>query len=264
MRIIRQGANFVSAELDDLVITALHDGTVDVGRDYLLEDGRPVEAPAALPVWAFHIQGPDGAMLLDCGGGETEPTTGGLSRAMIAAGIDPHHIMQVALTHPHFDHMGGLIGASARRIVPKLEKIWVPAEDLAMCRARLGNSPLSGKIIPLEQGDGPMRGVIAVQMPGHMAGHMGYLVDGRLMIWGDVVHVPAVQFARPRASSRFDLDRDQARETRLAVFGRAVSDGLMVAGSHLDHPAMGWLRHQDDGYAFDPLGDNTGNPCAEF
>ena len=255
MRIIRQGSSFISAELGDMVVTALLDGTVDVGTDYMSEGGQIIPAPSALPVWTFHIQSRHGAMLIDTGGGATEPTMGGLYLSMRDAGLEPGMISQIALTHPHSDHMGALMDRASHEFLTGLRRIWVPVEDMALYRKRVGESPLAGMTMPMEQGDGPMHGVVAVQMPGHMAGHMGFLIDGRLLVWGDVVHVPGVQFARPAASSSFDADVDVARATRLSVFDRAVRDGLMVAGSHLEHPAMGWLMRRRDGYAFDPIGD---------
>jgi glyoxylase-like metal-dependent hydrolase (beta-lactamase superfamily II) len=59
----------------------------------------------------------------------------------------------------------------------------------------------------LETFDGPtefLPGLRSVALPGHTAGHTGYLVESegqRLLIWGDVVHVAAVQFATRRSPS---------------------------------------------------------------
>ena len=61
-------------------------------------------------------------------------------------------------------------------------------------------------------------GVTAYPLPGHTVGHSGLMVesDGQmLLIAADIVHVPAVQLARPDVTIGFDTDQDQARATRI-------------------------------------------------
>jgi glyoxylase-like metal-dependent hydrolase (beta-lactamase superfamily II) len=107
--------------------------------------------------------------------------------------------------------------------------------------------------MPLEQGDGPMRGVTAINAPGHSPGHMAFLVEGRLLIWGDLVHHAAVQFARPEVTWAYDDDPEQARASRLALMEQAVEAGWIVAGAHLPHPGIGRIERDGTGYAFFPV-----------
>jgi glyoxylase-like metal-dependent hydrolase (beta-lactamase superfamily II) len=113
--------------------------------------------------------------------------------------------------------------------------------------------PVLPRLMPLEQGDGPMRGVVAINAPGHSPGHMAFLVDGRLLIWGDIVHHAAVQFARPEVTWAYDDDQGQARASRQALMAKAVEEGFVVAGAHLPDPGVGRIERDGVGYAFRPL-----------
>jgi glyoxylase-like metal-dependent hydrolase (beta-lactamase superfamily II) len=73
-----------------------------------------------------------------------------------------------------------------------------------------------------------------------------------LLIWGDIVHMPGVQFPRPDAGMGFDVDGVAAIETRKRIFDMAATDRLMVAGMHLDFPAFGHVTRASGGYAFVP------------
>jgi glyoxylase-like metal-dependent hydrolase (beta-lactamase superfamily II) len=259
MRIVRQGALFCQAEVENLTVTALSDGYVDMpasdltGADDMsaiaLTDGK-----LRLAVHAFVVQGAAGTLLIDTGAGSVwEPTMGRLPQAMDEAGIDPGDIAQIALTHVHSDHFGGLMGPAAAMMFANVTRIFVPVEELGVFRTRCGGSPIVDRVVPLEQGDGPLPGVFAVNAPGHTAGHMAYLVENRLLIWGDVVHVPGVQFAQPTAGWAHDVDGAMAMQSRLRLMRRAADEGLMVAGAHLDFPAMGRIEAASGAFRFVPV-----------
>ena len=112
--------------------------------------------------------------------------------------------------------------------------------------------PVLPRLMPLEQGDGPLPGVVAVNAPGHSPGHMAFLVEGRLLIWGDLVHHP-LQFRRPEVTWKFDEDPQEARTTRAGLFDRVLAEGWLVAGAHLPHPGIGRLERQGAAFAFHPV-----------
>jgi len=98
-------------------------------------------------------------------------------------------------------------------------------------------------------------GITLVPHPGHTPGHSGYLIESRgerLLIWGDIVHQPHIQLARPEAGSLWDVDHTAAVATRRRVLDLAAREGLTVAGCHLDFPAVGHIARAGDGYAFVP------------
>ena len=86
-------------------------------------------------------------------------------------------------------------------------------------------------------------------------GHTGFLVTSgkdSLLIWGDIVHSPALQFIHPEWAISFDTDQNQAIASRRAIFDRAAADKLLVAGMHLDFPGLGHVTRAGTGYAFTP------------
>jgi glyoxylase-like metal-dependent hydrolase (beta-lactamase superfamily II) len=72
-----------------------------------------------------------------------------------------------------------------------------------------------------------------------------------VLIWGDVVHLAAVQVPRPDAALVFDVDPQAARATRRRTFDRVAADRLRVAGAHLDFPGFGYIVRHGAGYRFE-------------
>jgi glyoxylase-like metal-dependent hydrolase (beta-lactamase superfamily II) len=172
---------------------------------------------------------------------------------MVVAGSSAGEVTAVALTHTHVDHIGGLVTPDREPAFPNARRVFVAAEELTAFRAEPRMIPVLPRLMPLEQGDGPMRGVTAINAPGHSPGHMAFLVEGRLLIWGDLVHQAGVQFARPEVSWAFDDDPAAARASRLALMEQAVEAGWIVAGAHLPGPGIGRIARDGAGYAFHPV-----------
>ena len=100
-----------------------------------------------------------------------------------------------------------------------------------------------------------MPGISAVLMPGHTPGHTGWLIqsgkDG-LLIWGDLVHLAAIQIPRPDTGLVYDVDPQMACATRMRMFDRIAADRLAVAGAHMDFPGFGAIVRKGTGFAFEP------------
>jgi glyoxylase-like metal-dependent hydrolase (beta-lactamase superfamily II) len=180
-----------------------------------------------------------------------------LPEALGEAGFGPQDVTLVALTHSHSDHFSGLIDAGGGLAFPNATRVFLAIEDVLDFRARPRMGPVHPRLVPLEQGDGPMRGVTAIAAPGHTPGHMAFLVEGRLLIWGDVVHHAPLQFTRPDVASVNDTDPSEARATRARLMAQAARAGWLVAGAHLPDPGIGRIRRQGAGYAFLPLGQGN-------
>lgn len=260
MRVVRETELSLTVELGELSVTMLLDGDTTMGADCLrgpegfaLGPEDLVEGRLPLPVRAFLVQGPQGKLLIDAGAGNAwHKGLGRLGGALAEAGTGPQEVDVVALTHTHIDHLSGLVDGDGGLAFPNAHRVLVATEELMAFRAEPRMIPVLPRLVPLEQGDGPLPGVVAVNAPGHSPGHMAFLVEGRLLIWGDLVH-HTVQFARPEVTWKFDEDEALARETRARLFERVVGEGWLVAGAHLPHPGIGRLERAGDAYAFHPV-----------
>ena len=249
MRLVRAGRRHCTVELGTLTVTALLDRETEAAHEPLRDaDGGPVTGSAArFPARAFAVQGPGGCLMIDSGGGGT------LGAAMTEAGISPNAVSVLALTHTHAGHIGGFLDGQGGRAFPNATRLFVAVEELGIFRQTAGMWPLLPLLMPLEQGDGVFPGVSAINAPGHSPGHMAYLADGRLLIWGDLVHDAGVQFAAPDIGWHSDADPVGARASRKALMEQAVEAGWLVAGAHLPAPGIGWIERDGAGYAFRPL-----------
>jgi glyoxylase-like metal-dependent hydrolase (beta-lactamase superfamily II) len=100
-----------------------------------------------------------------------------------------------------------------------------------------------------------VKGITSVALPGHTPGHTGFIItsgEESLLIWGDIVHSAALQFAHPEWAIAFDVDQTQAIATRKAIFDRAAADKLLVTGMHLDFPGFGHVAQAGSAYGFMP------------
>ena len=136
------------------------------------------------------------------------------------------------LTHIHPDHAIGLVDAAAPRSFPNAELIVHeeeaasgsaasprqarPSASAATSARPHATAPYRERMRSVPDGEA-LPGVSAMLLPGHTPGHTGWLVhSGRdgVLIWGDVVHIPAIQVPRPEAALVFDVDPEAARATR--------------------------------------------------
>lgn len=268
MRVLRETALSCEVELGELTVTMLLDGETTMPVDCLRPPGGSTPGDLArgdhgagdlvagrlpLPVRAFLVRGQAGCLLIDSGAGTAwHKGLGRLGEALAEAGSGSQDVTVVALTHTHIDHLSGLVDEDGGLAFPNAGRVLVASEELTAFRAEPRMIPVLPRLVPLEQGDGPLPGVVAVNAPGHSQGHMAFLVEGRLLIWGDLVHHP-LQFFRPEVTWKFDEDPTQARATRAELLARAVDEGWIVAGAHLPHPGIGRLDRDGEAYTFHPV-----------
>ncbi|MGO4727246.1 MULTISPECIES: MBL fold metallo-hydrolase [unclassified Inquilinus] len=244
-------------------VWSLSDGTLEMPAD-LLRDPQdnpvpqavPAGAPLRLSVNCFALAGPgvDG-VLIDSGGGGWAPTVGRLERTMAEAGIDPASIAVLALTHTHQDHVHGLLTPDGRVLFPNLTAIVIPEAAVEGFFAYAPLAQFGPLLKPVRHGELVAERLRAVALPGHAPGHSGYAFDtgeDRFLFFGDVVHVPALQFGNPAFSWGYDDDQPTARATRLKVFADAAEAGIWIAGAHLGWPGIGRVVRAGAAYGYQP------------
>jgi hypothetical protein len=77
----------------------------------------------------------------------------------------------------------------------------------------------------------------------------------KLALWGDMMHVAAIQFAQPKVTIRFDTNSALAMKSREIAFADAAKQGYVIGLAHMAFPGLGHLRVADSGkgYQWVPL-----------
>ena len=182
------------------------------------------------------------------------------SKYFIDADNDESRVSLPKTSEDRADH----VFPNAELVVPELdEQFWLRSDPSKIDneyqrvdaeRAQKAAAPYSGRIRTISGGEvGP--GVTIVPLPGHTPGHSGYMIHGggkTPFLWGDIVHLPTFQPARPDAGLLFDVDLPLARETRKQMFERAIADKLEVGGGHLLAPGFARVERAGQVYKIVP------------
>lgn len=68
-------------------------------------------------------------------------------------------------------------------------------------------SPGTFTFLPVLRDGEVLPGISAIPLPGHTDGHTGFRLESgkeSLLVWGDIVHFPQIQIARPEVAIAFD------------------------------------------------------------
>jgi glyoxylase-like metal-dependent hydrolase (beta-lactamase superfamily II) len=258
-------------------VTAVSDGPFKTSLDVVLGIDRAECRRLAgtsgdhvvLTVNSFLIRSDDRLALVDTGGSSRMAGLGALADNLRALGVEPSAIEWVLLTHLHRDHSNGLIDAAGRAVFPNAEIILheeearfyldrtFTAADPERWRqgaeeARRNVAPYRERLRRIREGE-VLPGITAVPLPGHTPGHTGWMLQSRgerLLIWGDIIHIAAIQVPRPDAALVFDVDTALACSTRRRTFDRVADERLTVAGAHLDFPGFATILREGNGYRY--------------
>jgi glyoxylase-like metal-dependent hydrolase (beta-lactamase superfamily II) len=113
----------------------------------------------------------------------------------------------------------------------------------------------AGKFKPFDGETELVPGIRAIPAPGHTPGHTIYAIESqgnKMVAWGDLMHVAAVQFAMPSVTIQFDTDSKAAAPQRKKNYADAAKKGYYVAVAHVAFPGIGKLRADGKGYAWVP------------
>jgi glyoxylase-like metal-dependent hydrolase (beta-lactamase superfamily II) len=270
-------------QIGDITVTALSDGVLAAPLDVVLGverteierlAGRKPGELLPIAVNAFLLERAGRWALVDTGSGNSMgPTLGKLPQNLRALGVAPERIETIFLTHLHPDHSNGLVDDAGNAIYPNAQVIlheteaafWLDRDEASGATERIRRNiaktaitmaPYRERMRTVRDGEA-VPGISALLLAGHTPGHTGWLVqsgkDG-LLIWGDLVHLAAIQIARPDTGLVYDVDPQAACATRRRMFDRVAADKLAVAGAHLDLPGFGTIVRKGAGFAFEPDG----------
>ena len=285
-----QAPGYYRMMLGDFEITALSDGTVDLKPKELLTNTTQAQVGALLDrsfegdavptsVNAYLVNTGEKLVLVDTGAAKLfGPTLGNLLANLAAAGYKPEQVDAVLITHMHPDHVGGLMSDGK----PAFPNATVHADqhdaDFWLAQANLDKAPAEmkgffqgamasmnpyvsgGKMKPFDGNTQLFPGIRAMAAPGHTPGHTVYAIESKgskLVLWGDLMHVAAVQFPEPQVTIAFDTDSKAAAEQRVKAYADAAQGRYLVAGAHLPFPGIGHVRADGKGYAWVPVDYNT-------
>jgi glyoxylase-like metal-dependent hydrolase (beta-lactamase superfamily II) len=265
---LSQSANTLSCASGSWKIWSLSDGYVDLPAESLkypsdilckkTESSQRNDSLVRLSVNCFLLDrlGID-RVLIDCGAGASwDPSMGHLVEAMAEAGIDTSSITMIALTHAHGDHINGLLMPDGRRAFSGLSRIVMGADAVEEFLAEPELAEFSPLLAPINGGDQLADHLLAVAIPGHAPGHMGYLLstdEDDVLFCGDLIHVPAAQFSCPELTWAYDDDESIARASRIKLLQDAADAHTWLAGAHLDRPGIGRVVAERHGFAFIPV-----------
>jgi glyoxylase-like metal-dependent hydrolase (beta-lactamase superfamily II) len=281
-----QAPGYYRVMLGDFEVTALSDGTVALPVDKLLTNTTPgqvdkalkrsfLKPPVETSVNGYLINTGSKLVLIDTGAaGLFGPTLGNLLANLKAAGYQPEQVDEIYITHMHADHVGGLV-ADGKLAFPNAvvradqhdADFWLSAANLEKApaemkgffqgaQASLNPYVAAGKFKPFNGDTELVPGIKAVAAAGHTPGHSTYLVESQgqtLALWGDLMHVAAVQFGSPSVTIQFDTDSKAAAVQRKKAYAEAAKRGYLVGSAHLSFPGLGHLRTEGKGYEWVPL-----------
>ncbi|HKY90847.1 MAG TPA: MBL fold metallo-hydrolase [Nevskiaceae bacterium] len=281
-----QGSPYYRFMLGDFEITVLLDGVLPLQPLQLLQNIPADEVRAHLEraftaenvptsVNAFLVNTGSRMVMIDAGTGSVfGPSLGKLRDSLAASGYKPEQIDDILVTHMHGDHIGGLT-IDGKRVFPNATvhadqhdaAEWLDAQKASAAskemkgvyttaQGTLDPYVKAGKFKPFDADVELFPGIKALAARGHTPGHSIYSVESKgqkLVLWGDLIHVAAVQFEKPGITVAFDKEPTRAAAARKAAFEDAAKNRTLVGSAHLSFPGLGHLRPSGEGFVFVPI-----------
>ena len=240
---------------------------------FLTEDGRTIGS-----IHAFVIESEGRTIVVDTCIGNDKPREvknwnmrqGRFLEDLTEAGFPRERVDTVLCTHLHVDHVGWNTMRIDDRWVPTFpnaryflgRREWEhwsqeppgPDRDVRDDSVR---PVLDAGLADLVEMDHRVTPEVRLEpTPGHTPGHVSVRIVSRgeeAVITGDLMHHP-VQCAEPHWASRFDVDAEVARRTRLAFLERHTDRPVLILGTHFATPTAGCIVRDGAVYRFDPRG----------
>ncbi|MFZ5393122.1 MBL fold metallo-hydrolase [Acinetobacter seifertii] len=213
---------------------------------------------------AFLVDDGKSLTLVDSGASSCfGPQLGSIAKNLELAGYQLANVKTVLLTHLHPDHVCG-IAKDGKAVFPNAT-IYAHERE-----ADYWLNPASEKTVPVNQKEnylGTVKNVKAALAPyeakkafktfkdgdviqgfevintqGHTPGHHSFRLKSKgqqIVFVGDIVHSHSLQFDAPKTGVDFDVNSEQAINTRLKMFAEISNKQQWVAAPHLPFPGIG-------------------------
>jgi glyoxylase-like metal-dependent hydrolase (beta-lactamase superfamily II) len=193
-----------------------------------------------------------------------------LLQNMRDAGLDPHEIDTVIITHAHPDHVGGAIDAEGRLNFPNARYfIWKDEWEFWFSDERAGKTapafvtiartylePLRERVTLVDSEDDIVSGISPISTPGHTPGHICVRVasDTQVLFHLSDALIHPLHLEHPEIVPVFDLMPEQAQASKTSICNRAAEEKALVFAHHFPpFPNLGFIVRQGDGWQWQPL-----------
>lgn len=75
-------------------------------------------------------------------------------------------------------------------------------------------------------------GIKAIPAYGH-TGQNAIIIDDKIVFWGDLLHLYDIQIPKPKIAIKFDIDQNEAIQTREKLLKEFKERKLKVIGTHV-------------------------------
>ncbi|RYF19772.1 MAG: MBL fold metallo-hydrolase [Flavobacteriales bacterium] len=278
-------AGYYRLSIGDFEVIALSDGTVPVQAKELLNNDKKISTQlkkeflcdtVETSINTYLIRTGKRLILVDAGSGNLFGSQfgGALVKSLEKAGFRPEDVTDILITHIHLDHTGGL-SLDGKIIFPnatihinqKETDFWKIHEKESASDSRgiisnrqsyLNFKPYlhAGQVKTFKGDTTLFPGFCTHEYSGHTAGHTMYAIESKgkkLVFWGDLIHVAAVQFSGPEILNEYDFDKVKGAAQRRKAYAQAAEAGYLVAADHISFPGIGHVRTDVNGYVWVPV-----------
>ncbi|MGZ7881646.1 MBL fold metallo-hydrolase [Acinetobacter soli] len=278
----KQVAGYYQYQAGNVQITALLDGTNfmsptlfkdipqqqvhDILKKYYADQEKGVQTS----VNAFLVNTGKSLVLVDSGAASCFGAhLGSVLINLKAAGYQPEQVDTILLTHLHPDHVCGISKNGTANFPNAIvyasqdeANYWLDAKQASKVpeakragylgtvekiKAALAPYQAKQRFKTYKLGD-EIQGFKVISTAGHTPGHFSYAfkTDSETVVFiGDIVHSHTVQFDRPKTAIEYDINPQQAVQTRLKQFADFAKNGQTIAAPHLPFPGIGHVYSAD-------------------
>lgn len=144
----------------------------------------------------------------------------GVRKGLEELNLDAAKVTDVLLTHSDRDHVGGLAAFPSARVFLPAGEVTMIDHTTSRFFGFIYNKPFSDSYETLVDGQELAignRSIRCIATPGHTAGHMSYLVDGSILVSGDILGLEQGRIVMDRKIMNIDNEKRRESIGRLAA-----------------------------------------------